>query len=67
VLFGELTDASAILLDMMERITRAGLAWLEYLTPTKALEQIKVHGEDSHCEKIWIEDYDAFLNGHRGI
>jgi len=63
VLFGELTDASAILSGMREKITNSGFAWMEYLTAAEALKQVRRHGEDAYCEKIWIEDYEAFLNG----
>jgi hypothetical protein len=63
VLFGELTDSSAILSAMREKITNSGLAWMEYLTPAESLKQVRRHGEDAYCEKIWIEDYEAFLDG----
>jgi len=63
VLFGELTDSSAILSAMREKITNSGLAWMEYLTPAESLKQVRRHGEDAYCEKLWIEDYEAFLNG----
>src|SRR5438552_3004273 len=33
VFFGELSDASAILTEMREKITNWGLTWMEYLTP----------------------------------
>ena len=62
VLFGELIDASAILSEMREKITNFDLVWMEYLTPTKALKQLRKYGEDAYCEKIWIEDYEAFLS-----
>lgn len=63
VLFCELTDASAILSGMREKVINSGLAWMEYLTPAQALKQVRRHGEDAYCENIWIEDYEAFLNG----
>jgi hypothetical protein len=63
VLFANLTDSSAILSAMREKITNSGLAWMNYLTPTESLKQVRRHGEDAYCEKIWIEDYEAFLNG----
>ena len=62
VLFGELTDASAILSGMTEKITDSGLGWMESLTPAEALKQVRRHGEDAYCEKIWIEDYEKFLS-----
>jgi hypothetical protein len=61
--FGQMSDASEILLDMTHRITRRGLAWMEHLAPPTALEQVKKFGENAYCEKIWIEDYEAFLHG----
>jgi hypothetical protein len=63
VLYGELADSSTILSAMRERITNSGLAWMEYLTPTESFKQVRRHGEEAYCEKIWIEDYEAFLNG----
>lgn len=63
VLFGELTDASAILSAMREKITNSGLAWMEHLTPAESLKQVRRHGEGAYCEKIWIEDYEGFLSG----
>jgi hypothetical protein len=63
VLFGELADASAILSSMREKVTNSGVAWMEYLTPAEAFRQVKTHGEDAYCERIWMEDYEAFLNG----
>jgi hypothetical protein len=63
MLFGEFTDASAVLSGMREKITTSGPAWMEYLTPAEALRQVRRHGEDAYCEKIWIADYEAFLNG----
>jgi hypothetical protein len=41
VRFGELSNASAILSNMSEKITNSGLVWMEYLTPTEALKQLK--------------------------
>ena len=61
VIFGELADASAILSSMREKITDSGLAWMKCLTPAEALRQVRKHGEDAYCEKIWIEDYEEFL------
>jgi len=63
VLFDELTDSSAILSGMREKITHSGLPWMEYLTPAESLKQVRTYGEDAYCEKIWIEDYEAFVNG----
>jgi len=63
LLFGELTDSSAILFAMREKIANSGLAWMEYLTPAESLKQVRTHGENAYCEKIWIEDYEAFVNG----
>jgi hypothetical protein len=62
--FGELSDASAILSDMTEKIANSGLAWMEHLTPTEALRQLRRHGEGAYCERIWIEDYEAFLTAN---
>lgn len=56
VFFGELTDSSAILSAMREKIANSGLAWMEYLTPVASLKHVRAHGEDAYCEKIWIED-----------
>jgi len=63
VLFGEMTDSRAILSAMREKITNSGLAWMEHLNPAESLKQVRRHGEDAYCEKIWTEDYEAFLNG----
>lgn len=60
VAFGGLNDASTILSGMREKILGPGLAWIAFLNPLEALTQIKQHGEDAYCERIWIEDYNAF-------
>jgi hypothetical protein len=60
--FGDLSDAGGILENMRDRIVHSGLGWMEYLTPAEALRQVKRYGEDAYCERIWIEDYQRFLN-----
>jgi hypothetical protein len=62
VRFGDLTDASALLADMRNQVTEYGMVWMERLTPAEALNQLKRHSEGAYCEKIWIEDYEVFLN-----
>jgi hypothetical protein len=60
--FGDLTDATPPLDDIRYRITSYGIAWMDRLTPAEALNQLKRNGEEAYCEKIWIEDYEAFLS-----
>jgi hypothetical protein len=60
--FGDLTDATSRLDDMRHQIAEYGMAWMERLNPAEALNQLKRYGEDAYCEKIWIEDYEAFLS-----
>jgi hypothetical protein len=60
--FGDLTDATLHLGDMLDQINKYGTAWMERLTPAESLRQIKRYGEDAYCERIWVEDYEAFLS-----
>ena len=60
--FGDLTDACETLSELRDRITQFGIVWMEHLTPAEALSQIRRHGEDAYCEKIWIEDYETVLS-----
>jgi hypothetical protein len=39
------------------------LPWTRTMTPDRARKEIIQHGEQAWIEKIWLEDYDNFLNG----
>jgi hypothetical protein len=47
---------------MRDQVTEYGMAWMERLTPAEALNELKRYGENAYCERIWIEDYEAFLS-----
>ena len=60
--FGDLGDATSLLTRMRDQVVEYGMAWMARLTPAIALAQLMRHGEDAYCERIWIEDYEAFLS-----
>ena len=37
-------------------------AFQEFFTPEEAVRQLRRNGEGAYCERIWIEDYEAFLD-----
>jgi hypothetical protein len=39
--------------------------WAVSITPEAAREQIQHYGTGAWAEKIWIEDYDRFMQAHR--
>jgi hypothetical protein len=43
-------------------LTGPVVEWAESLTPEKALLELRSHGEDAWCERVWIEDYEAQMN-----
>ena len=61
VAFGMMHDASGMLGRMTKGIKRYGRRWMSYLTPERALAQLRRHGEGAGRETIWIADYESFL------
>ena len=57
-----MNDVSGTLSRMTRRVTRFGRQWMDYLTPERALTEIRRHGEDAYCERLWMEDYESFLS-----
>jgi hypothetical protein len=48
---------------LRHRIEEKVIPWMSWLTPARALAQIREFGEDAYCERIWLEDYQAKVGG----
>ena len=62
--YGGLKDSNAAqktLAPIASRVVVAGRALLAHLTAAEVLRQLREHGENAWCERVWIEDYERHL------
>jgi hypothetical protein len=48
--------------EIVSNTLSGGMELLRRLTPEESLRQIEVNGENSWCEKMWMEDYQKAIS-----
>lgn len=41
------------------------LPWARTIVPARAMSEIRKNGEDAWCERLWLDDYGAFIASAR--
>jgi hypothetical protein len=59
--YGNLDDATPLLLQMGTAIATSGVEWSRQFSPSRSLEMLQRQPESAFVERLWIEDYRARL------
>jgi hypothetical protein len=58
----DLEETHGRLTGLSRNVLAGGMALLERLSADELVRQLKEHGENAWCERLWIEDYERFLS-----
>jgi len=59
--FGPMVSAAKFLTGLRDTVGKVAIAWMDFLQPAEAYRQIKRYGKSEYCEKLWLQDYERFL------